>query len=212
MKKYGIVAFVILVVLSIALAQDTQPQPQNRFQNMTAEQRQAMRDRFQNMSEEERAQFRPQMGQRGGFGGRMMNQERQLEAIKTIEEQTAKLKAAIKGYERPDFAAMRDMSQEDRAALMQKMRTAAEEQQKILAAIQAQVIALQGRSAPSQITREDVQELRAIQVLAVEEKAEKTAERLQKLADKIQPMRRGRTRGQGQTGDAPARRAPREGQ
>ena len=69
MKKFAVVAIVIMVVLGIAWAQDTGEARRgagNRGAGMTEEQRNAMRERFANMSEEERAAARERMG--GGRG------------------------------------------------------------------------------------------------------------------------------------------------
>jgi hypothetical protein len=222
MKKFAIVGIVTLVVLGIAWAQETD-QPRRgagRFGNMSEEQRQQfqqMRERFQNMSEEERAAFRERMrsqggGFAGGFRGRNMSQEDQLAAIKAIEEQTAKLKASIENYERPDFSAMRDMSDEERTKFREKMMQTYNERREIIAAIQEKIDSLGMRRPEPTLTTEDIQEMGEIQKLAVQEKATKTAERLQALLGKFRRGMRGGpmggTRGPRQPGEAgaPARR------
>jgi hypothetical protein len=189
MKKFAIVGIVTVIVLGFAWAQETE-QPRRGaggFRNMTEEQRQAFRERMANMSEEERAAMRERMRGAGGFGGfrRPMSQEDQLAAIKVIEEQTAKLKASIENYERPNREAMQDMSQEERTKLMEKMRAMFTERTQIITTLQEKIAGLSMRRPDPTLTREDIQELGAIQRLATEEKAPKTAERLQKLMAKF---------------------------
>ena len=195
MKKFAIVAIVTMIVLGFAWAQETE-QPRRGagargFGNMTDEQRQAMRERIQNMSPEERAAFFRErgvtMGRGGaaGFRGRAMSQQDQLAAIKVIEEQTAKLKASIQNYERPDFAAMRDMSDEERTKVREQMMKSFNERRTIITALQEKIDSLGMTRPDPTLTQEDIQELGAIQRLATEEKAPKTAERLQKLMAKF---------------------------
>lgn len=217
MKKFAIVAIVSMVVLGIAWAQDSeQPRRGGGFGNMTEEQRQAMRDRFANMSEEERAQWREQMqaraGVAGGFRGRAMTTEDQLAAIKVIEEQTAKLKASIEGYERPDRDAMANMSEDERTKFRAKMMQTFNDRREIIALLQEKIDSLSMSRPEPTLTREDIQEMGEIQKLAVEEKAAKTADRLAKLLAKFQPARGPggfggpRVPRPGAEGDAPVRR------
>lgn len=226
MKKFAIVAIVITVVLGIAWAQDAGQQPRRgagRPGNMSEEQRNAMRERFANMSEEERAKLREQMQARGGFGGGIgggvsrggvrLSQEEQLAAVKVLQEQAAKLKASVESYERPDREAMQDMSQEERTKFFEKMRSAFTERSQIIAAMQEKITALSMRPPAPTLTREDIREMGEIQKLAAEEKATKTAARLEKLVAKFRGGSRGgmmgMPRGPRTEGDAPPRRTGR---
>ncbi|MGD8501063.1 MAG: hypothetical protein PVJ86_10475, partial [Phycisphaerales bacterium] len=91
MKRYLIaiaIALAVLMATWTAFGQDEgAAQRRERFESM--------RKRMENMSEEEREKFRAQMRERyGGRRGGFMNPEEQQKAIKAIEAQLAKLKAA----------------------------------------------------------------------------------------------------------------------
>ena len=172
MKRYAIPIVVVLAVLAVAWSAFAQAQDR-------AGQREAMRERFQNMSEEERAKFREQIRARG-FGGSRMSPEDQEKAIKAIEGQLAKFKAAVQ-VQRPE-GGFQDLSEEERNKLRQSFtdrRTALQE-------IVAQVAQLQGRRQPEQ---EDARfiiintaDLKPIQEMAEKEKAKETAQLLARLA------------------------------
>jgi hypothetical protein len=172
MKKYAIPAVILLAILALVMV--SYGQTQNRDS-----QRQAMRERFQNMSEEERAKFREQRGR--GFGGRL-SREDQAKAIKEIEAQVAKLKAAAQ-VERPQ-GGFQDLSEEERT----KMRQSMTDRRNALQAIIAQVAALEGRRAPE---AEDARfiiintaDLKPIQEMAEKEKAKETSQLLARMASR----------------------------
>lgn len=174
MKKYAIPIVVVLAVLAVTWSAFAQAQDQ-------AGQREAMRERFQNMSEEERAKFREQM-RSGGFRGSRMSPEDQEKAIKTIEEQVAKLKAAAQ-VKMPE-GGFQDLSEGERTKLM----TAFRGRREALQAIVAQVAQLQGQRQ-RQPEGEGVQyliittaDLKPIQEAATKEKAEETGKLLARLA------------------------------
>jgi hypothetical protein len=235
MKKYLITTIAILVALLIAWpvlaqrqgsggGQGQQGQGQGgggRMQGLSEEERAQMREKMQNMSEEERQQFRDQMRARmGAGGGRMMSRmsnEEQLQAIKTIEEQVAKLKAGIEAQASRPAQSMQDMSEEDRTKLREQMRTMRQEQQTAMRSIVAQIAALQGQRQPAAEGEEfiiiNTGQLKAIQALAVKEKAKETSDSITAL---LTPPQRGGGRGgrQGQTGqpgqDQPGERGNRQ--
>ncbi|MBN2591947.1 MAG: hypothetical protein JXA81_00460 [Sedimentisphaerales bacterium] len=170
MKKYAIPAVILLVVLALVMVSFGQ-----------AQDRQAMRERFQNMSEEERAAFRERMRERG-FGGRM-SREDQEKAVKEIEQQVAKLKAAIQA-ERPQ-GGFQDLSEEER----NKLRQSFTDRRNALQAIIAQVAALEGRRQPE--AAEDARfiiintaDLKPIQEMAEKEKATETSQLLARMASR----------------------------
>lgn len=171
MKKYAIPAVIVLAVLAVAFSAFAQAQDR-------AGQREAMRERFQNMSEEERAKFREQMRSRG-FRGRM-SREDQLKAVKTIEEQVAKLKAAAQ-VQMPE-GGFQDLSEEQR----NKLRQTFTDRRTALQAIVAQVALLQGRRQPeaegAQFMIINTADLKPIQEAATKEKAEETSKLLARLA------------------------------
>ena len=172
MKRYLISIVVVLAVLAVVLVSFSKAQDQ-------AGQRQSMRERFQNMSEEERAKFREQMRERG-FRGARMSREDQEKAIKAIEEQVAKLKAAVQ-VERPQ-GGFQDLSEEER----NKLRQSFTDRRNALQAIVTQIAALQGRTQPE---AEDARfiiintvDLKPIQEMAEKEKAKETAQLLARMA------------------------------
>jgi len=176
MKRYLIPIIAVLVVLAVTLVAFGQAEDRAR-------QREGMRERFQNMSEEERAKFREQMRARGGFGrGGFLSSEDQQKAIKVIEAQLAKLKAAQ--ITRPT-GGFRDLPEDERAKIMEKYRKVRQERQQALQTIIAQVARLQGRRQPAaeagQYIIVNVGDLKPIQAAAVKEKAKETAQLLDRL-------------------------------
>ncbi|MFB0524833.1 MAG: redoxin domain-containing protein, partial [Phycisphaerae bacterium] len=195
MKKYLISTVVILIALAVAWPvlgqregeEGRQPREGRRqFQDMPEEERAKLRERFQSMSEEEKEKFRAQMGERFGRRGPMFGREEQLKMIEAIEEQLANLKKAIEaGPEREAFRKLREASPEEQAKLRQEWQKIRQEQQDAINAIQEQLTRLGGRPP---MARPDVplKELQDIRELAVEENANKTAGRLEKLIARYQ--------------------------
>ncbi len=186
MKRYLIPIIAVLLVLAVTLVAFGQQERRGGRrgtegrQNLSEEQRAKMRERFQNMSEEERAKFRAQRGGsgRGGFMGR----EDQEKAIKVIEAQLAKLKAAQ--ITRPQ-GGFQDLSDDERAKLREKMMKVFQDRQNALQTIIAQVARLQGRRGPApegaQYLIISTSDLKPIQDSAVKEKAKETAQLLRRL-------------------------------
>ncbi len=183
MKRYLIPIITVLVVLAVALVTFGQAERGGGRQTLSQEERTKMRERFQNMSEEERDKFRAQMRERFSSGrGGFMGREGQSEAIKAIEAQLAKLKAAQTTRPTSGF---RDLSEDERAKLMERMTKVRQERQKALQTIIAQVARLQGRRQPAaeagQYIILNVGDLKPIQAAAVKEKAKETAQLLERL-------------------------------
>lgn len=221
MKKYLIPTITILLVLAVTWTAFGQAQGRGRQrgnrQNISAEERAKMRERFQNMSAEERDKLRTRMSERGGPGrGMFTSSEAQEKAIKTIEEQLAKLKAAQ--ITRPE-GGFQDLTQEERAKLREKMMSTMQSRRQALQTIIAQVAALQGRRQASagggqagQFMIINTGDLRPIQAAAKKEEAKETTQLLERL------IARGAGRGFGgrgvrgtETGQRPegAQRGPR---
>ncbi len=177
MKKYLIPTVAVLLVLVVAWTAFGQAEERGR-------QRGNMRERFQNMSEEERAQFMAKMRERGGprGGAFMMGGQGQEEAIKAIEEQLAKLKAAQ--FTRPQ-GGYQDLSEDERAKMRENIQKTFQDRQKALQTIIAQVARLQGRRAPegegAQFLIINTGDLKPIQEAAVKEKAKETTQLLERL-------------------------------
>jgi hypothetical protein len=222
MKRYLVLIGIVLAVLIAALnafgqeeekAGQTE-QRQNmreRFRNMSPQEREKLRaemeqrrKRFENMSDEDRAKLREQMRERYGSRPESIGRDAQLESIKAIEAQVAKLKAAVEVAMPEDRSRLRELSQEDRTKLREKMMTAMRERQTAIRAIEQELDKLRGPSRPETVSEARLSELRAIHKLAVNEKATQTADRLDKLIMGIQRGSVGRER--------PPVREPREGQ
>jgi len=188
MKRYLISTVAVLVVLAVVWAAFGQQEraggrrATEGRQNLSEEERAKMRERFQNMSEEERAKFREEMRARGGSGrGGSMSPEDQQKAIKAIEGELAKLKAAQ--FTRPE--GFRDLPEDERAKLMEKMTKVRQVRQQALQTIIAQVARLQGRrglaTEGAQYLIISTSDLKPIQAAATKEKAKETAKLLQSL-------------------------------
>ncbi len=183
MKRYLIPIVAVVVVLAVVLAAFGQAERGGGRQTLSQEERAKMRERFQNMSEEEREKFRAQMRERFSSGrGGFMGRGGQSEAIKAIEAQLAKLKAAQ--ITRPT-GGFRDLSEDERAKLRERMTKVFQDRQKALQAIIAQVARLQGRRQPAaegvQYLIISTSDLKPIQAAAVKEKAKETTQLLQRL-------------------------------
>lgn len=189
MKRYLISTVAVLVVLAVVLAAFGQQERRGGRrategrQNLSGEERTRMRERFQNMSEEEREKFRAQMRERGGSRrGGFMSPEDQQKAIKAIEAQLAKLKATQ--ITRPT-GGYQDLSADERAKLREKMMKVFQDRQKALQTIIAQVAKLQGRRQPTaegaQYLIISTSDLKPIQAAATKEKANETAQLLERL-------------------------------
>ena len=224
MKKYLIPTIAVILVLVVAWtafgqAEESGRQRGNRerFQNMSEEERAKMRQRFQNMTAEEREKLRAQMRQRGGPGlGGFLGGQGQDEAIKVIEEQLAKLKAAQITLPQSGFI---NLPQEERAKIGEKMAKTFQDRQQALQTIIAQVARLQGRRQPAagggQFVIINIGDLAPIQAAAKKEKAEETAQLLERLITRGRGPRfggrggRGTGTGQRPQGNQRGNRAPR---
>lgn len=192
MKKYLISTVAVLMVLLMAWAAFGQQERRGGGrtaegregrQNLSEEERAKMRERFQNMSEEERDKFRAEMRERfaAGRGGSMGRVDQQA-VIKVIEAQLAKLKAAQTTLPTGGF---RDLSEEERTKLRERMTKVFQGRQNALQTIIAQVALLQGRRGPAPEGARyliiSTVDLKPIQDSAVKEKAKETAKLLQGL-------------------------------
>jgi hypothetical protein len=179
MKRYLIPTVAVLMVLTVAWA--AFGQAERRGGRLSEEERAKMRERFQNMSEDEREQFRARMRERGARGG-FIGREDQEKAIKVIQGELAKLKAAQTTRPTTGF---QNLSEDERAKLREKMTKVRQERQQALQTIIAQVARLQGRRQPpaegGQYLIINVGDLKPIQAAAKKEKAKETAQLLERL-------------------------------
>lgn len=209
MKKYVVLIAIVTAVLVAAFnafAQDNKAttekvqkkmtEAQNtreRLQNMSPEEREKFRaqmeqkrKQYQNMSEEERAQLQEQLRERDGSMSGNLGRDAQLKSIKAIEAQVAKLKAAVEAGVPENRSQLRELSQQDRAKLREKIVAAMRDRQTAIRAIEQELAKLRGPSRPPTKSEARLSELRAIHKLAVKENAAQTADRLDKLIMGIQ--------------------------
>jgi len=151
---------------------------------------------------------------RAGRGRGFMTPEEQLKVLGAIEQQVAKLKEVVKASAPPTGKSFQDLSEEEKAKLKEQMTKAREERQAAIRAILVQLARLQGQPQPAegeQFIIVNTADLKAVQALAEKEKAKETATR---IADLLQPPRRGgagRPAGQpGQPGERGTRQKPAE--
>jgi len=136
--------------------------------------------------------------------------EAQAKAVKLIEAQLATLK---KGMEQPTFDRSRfqEMSEEERTKFREERMKAREAQQTAINTIIAQVAILQGQMQPpaegERFILVNTADLKAIQKLAVKEKAKETSDRIKELLEPPRSRSGGR---RGQRGEAGAKK--RQGQ
>jgi len=177
MKKFVISGVLVLAVLMVsrpALSQPAQADEQREQYN-------EMRRKWQDMSEEEREKARAEIRERNASRG--LGSEGQLKVIALIEEQVAKLKAAVKS-----IAQGRDryqnMSEEERTEYRKKMAQIARTRRDAIEEVEQQLSKLKFREQRRQQAVEPqtrVKELQEIHQLAVKEKATETAKRLEAL-------------------------------
>ena len=109
--------------------------------------------------------------------------EAQMKAVETIQQHAAKLKADMEASAQAmrDRSQWQNMSEEERNQLRESFMKRREQQQKLLADIELQVNLLRGSRQLRTEHEEAIGKLQAIHDLAVQEKATRTAQRLQKM-------------------------------
>jgi len=200
MKRYLISTVVVIAILVVAWTAFGQEQEK-------AGQRQSMRQRIRNMSEEERAEFMERMRTIGLVRPPMTITD-QKEAIKVIEEQLDKFKAAVQvqAEARSQGAPrqFRELSQEERSKLVQNFR----DRRTALGTIVEQIALIQGQRRPEEEGARfiiiNTAHLRPIQEMAEKEMAQETSELLALIADA--PFDRGPFLGGGRRGQGGQRR------
>jgi hypothetical protein len=175
---------------------------QREAQSIAAEEKNKPQKERQSMSEEERQKLRDKMRERAAGRSLMSGRQMQLKVIESIEQQLAKLKAAVKeSPDRQDFRELREASSEQRAKFREEWQKARQQQQQMVSAIQQQLTKLAGPKPAEQATRPDIliNELKVIHEMAINENAQKTAERVDKIIAKyrgtpqlVRPVQRGK--------------------
>jgi len=162
------------------------------------------REKWENMSDEERAKLRDQMRERFSSRSQVMGRDEQIKSVKAIELQVAKLKAAVEVMAPENREQMRNLPDDERAKLREKMMTAMRERQTAIRTIEQELGKLRAPGRPAAESQARINELRAIHKLALKEKATQTAARLEKLIASYQRESQGRFR--------PPVQRPREGE
>lgn len=157
-----------------------------KWPNMSQEERgkfrNKLREKWESLSDEEREKFRNQIRERFGSRRRGLGREEQLEAIKVIEEQLVKIKAAVENTIWPETRyQFQELSEEERAKLREKIATAMRERQMAITEIEQQIEKLRAPKRPRPERQRQIRELKEIYDLAVKEKATQTAKRLEEL-------------------------------
>ncbi len=177
MKKFVISSVLVLAVLMVSRPAFCQPADVNEQRERYND----IRQRWPDMSEEEREKARAEIRERTASRG--LGREGQLKVIALIEEQVAKLKAAVES-----MAQGRDqyqnMSEEERTEYRNKMAQIARTRRQVIEGIEQQLSKLKFREQRRPQTVEPqtrVKELQEIHQLAIKEKATETAKRLESL-------------------------------
>jgi len=157
------ITLALLLTARPAVGQDEQKagqaqQPQNigdRWQNMSEQEKEKFRaemrqnrQNWESLAPEERENLRSQMRDRFIGGPARLGREQQLEAIKVIEEQVAKLKAALEAFRPEGGTRPPDLSEEQRAKIREQMMAAMRERQAAIRAIDEQLEKLRGPVRP----------------------------------------------------------------
>jgi len=184
---------------------------EEKIQNMTPEEREKFkaemletRKKWENMSDEEREKLRAQMRDRFGSRAAGIRRDEQVNVIKAIEEQVTRLKAAIEVTAPENRDRLRDLPEDERTKLREKMMAAMRERQTAIRAIEQELAKLKAPGRPAAESEARLSELRAIHKLALKENATQTADRLDKLIVGYQRESQGR--------DLPPVQGPHEGE
>jgi hypothetical protein len=162
MKRYLISTIAILVIIAVTACLYAQPGG--------------------GMGGGERGGARGGMGMRGMRGMYFLRAETAEPAIASIEAQLKKLKEII--TDQPDFAGMRDMSEEERTKAMEGMQKRSETIAAAMGTIESQVMVLKGGRNLQAELQDETDALQAIADSATKEKATATAKMIQDLIAK----------------------------
>jgi hypothetical protein len=222
MKRYIVSIAIVLAFLMVAFKAFGQNEERagrteqrqdirQRLEKMSPEEREKFkaemldnRKKWENMSDEEREKLRTQMRERLGSRAAGIRRDEQINAIKTIEEQVARLKGAVEVTAPENRDKLRDLPEDEKAKLREKMMAAMRERQTAIRAIEQELAKLKAPGRPAAESEARLSELRAIHKLALKENATQTADRLDKLIVGYQRESQGR--------DLPPVQGPREGE
>jgi hypothetical protein len=179
MRKLVISSVIVLTVFLFTMTISGQPSEGSKQEQ--TKQLERIRERWPDMSEEEKEKLRADMRTRAG--PRALSMEVQLQAVKEIEGQIAKLKSALEGMieGRKQY---RNMTDEQR----EKIGKLSLARQQAITAIEQQLekLRFRGHRRPVEEPQIRLKELQEIQQLAVKEKAAETAKRLENFISSYQ--------------------------
>jgi hypothetical protein len=143
--------------------------------------------RWQAMSEQEKQQIQNEINQTFLLGRLSIGLKNQLTIISAIEQQIAKLRAAVESFPE-DVAALQNIPEADRIKYREQISKAVQERQLAITGIDSQLAKLKPASTPVKETEttSQVNELKEIRQLAVKEKALDTVKRLDSFIAKYQ--------------------------
>jgi hypothetical protein len=145
--------------------------------------------KWQAMSAQEKQKLQDETNQNFLFGRLSIGRADQLTIISVIEQQVARLRAAVESFPE-DVAKLQNTPEAERAKYTAQLSRAVQDRQQAISAIDAQLAKLKPAStpAPNKETESAVQlnELKDIRQLAVKEKALETVKRLDSFIAKYQ--------------------------
>ena len=165
-----------------------------RFQDMSAQEREKLREDYEKMSPEEKAKFRAEMQERVGVRSRVLGREQQLKVVAAIQKQLDKLKAAIESIDPEARRGIRDMSAEEQAKLRAKTTAAMRGRISAVRAIDQELVKLGMPPRQAGGPGPNINELKKIHALAVKENATGTAKSIEQLIARYQRRAPGRER------------------
>lgn len=181
MKKYVISGFVALTVFITILSASGQPASGNHQTGQI----ERMEQKWQNLSEQEKEKLRAKIQDRTLTRGSGL--EGQLEAVKKIEQQVTKLKAAIESMiqSRNQY---RNASEQEKVSISKKVAQATQTRQQTVNAIEKELEGLRYQRPRQQLSEPqiNIKDLQTIYRLALKEKATETAKSLENLITKTQ--------------------------
>jgi hypothetical protein len=143
--------------------------------------------RWQAMSEQEKQQLQNEINQTFLLGRLSIGRKNQLTVISAIEQQVAKLRAAVESFPE-DIAALQNIPEADRIKYREQISKAVQERQLAITGLDSQLAKLKPASTPVKETEITLQvnELKEIRQLAIKEKALDTVKRLDSFIAKYQ--------------------------
>jgi hypothetical protein len=174
MKRYAILIGIVLAFLLVGWAAFGQEQEKPR-------QSAATRQTIQNMTVEQKRLYQAQLRQKRGSSNIRKDQPDQLKAIEAIQEQLVKYKTALQNVNREALLNYEKLSEEEKTKLIQNMTKAAYARQGALTTIEEKLPVIRGPRTQNTEPLIPIHELKSIHQIAIQEKATRTAQRLDRM-------------------------------